>query len=168
MFITTPVNRYRALFATNSTASSITAPAATTTKPTGDGVMDMGVLGSCNAVMFSFFGTATNNQTATALILGWRRVSGLNATDLWVPEKYLLLALTYGALAGVAATPVVASQLFADTIAVTTAFTSAYEVISAADDQMARVKVDHTGAELVEVRPAIGTATSGNALVTLY
>lgn len=169
MVIGTWPDQFRLLFASAVTASSITAPVATTTAPTGDGIINMASNPSSSAAPLSnsaaiaFFGGNDNNETFTARITGWRKIG-----DLWIPTPLLSLAGTLGAMTGVAGQSVTASQLFADTLAASTAFTSAYEIINPTADQVAIVKVDAFGCEKLQVQVAKNTCDSINALAAAF
>ncbi len=151
------------LFAANTAAASITAPAPTNTEPTGDGVLDLrrGGESVMGGAMLHFFGTRTaaDNETFTARLTGWRNVSGL-----WVPVPLLALNLTQGTSTGVAAGDVLDTEYFADTIVVSTAFTSAYEILSPADNTIGAVKVDLAGCRKLQVQLAKGTDATCNVL----
>ncbi len=167
----TRMDPFSKLFASNQTGSSITAPIPTVTEPTGDGILNLesinrvaGALSPPNSVVVAFFGARTGaNQTATARLTGWRKIG-----TLWIPVPLLALALTQGTSIGIAATDVVATDYFVDTITASTAFTSAYELISPADDTVAAVKVDLFGCEKLQVQVAKGTCTSVNALAASF
>ena len=152
------------VFAANASGSSITAPTPTTTEPTGDGVFESilaeGTV-ALNALWLIFYGTrsSADNETFTARVTGWKKV-----TTLWVPIPLLALALTQGTSTGVAAAEVIATEYFADTITASTAFTSAYEIISPADNTIAAVKVDFAGCRKVQVQLAKGTNATCNVL----
>ena len=162
-FIATINDRFAKLFASNQSGSSITAPAPTTTGPSGDGIFDVRAGNHpFNAIALAFFGTRTSadNETFTARITGWRRIS-----TLWVPVPLLALSLTQGTSVGVAGSDVVATEYFADTITASTAFTSAFEIVSPADNTVGLVKVDVFGCELLQVQLARSTNAACNALV---
>jgi hypothetical protein len=169
MTIDTITRPFSVLYAANTTASSITTPVPTVTPPTkGDNgflIMDQG-----SYALFQFFGTTTADQTMVARLTAWRRVNG-SGSALWVPSPLLLLALTLGTPPGVAATPVDASQLFADTIVVTTKWIedTAFAIKSAGDNTVAEVKIDVAGAEYVQVQlHKNASAVSCNALGLTY
>lgn len=156
MYIATPKDRFSVLFSTLVTASSITAPAATSTEPTGDGVITAPV----NSAAIAFYGTNAEDETFTARITGWRR-----AGELWIPVPLLALSGILGAMTGASGQAVTDSHLFADTLSISTAFTSVYEIISPTSDQVAIAKVDLFGCEKLQVQVAKGTCDSVGALV---
>lgn len=158
MNITTFSDAFRSLFSAVVTGGTITAPSATSTEPTGDGILRMDS-NPFNSAVFAFFGGNSNNGTFTARITGWRKIG-----DLWVPVPLLALAGTLGAMTGVSGQSVTNSQLFADTITASTAFTSAYEIINPANDQVALVKVDAFGCQKLQVQVAKNSCDSVAAL----
>lgn len=151
------------LFATDVLASSITAPLPTVTDPAvSSGFLDT-TAGNIAAIVFYGTRTSSDNETFTARITGWR-----NIALLWIPVPLLALAITQGTSVGVAATDVVATEYFADTITASTSFTSAMEIISPADNTIAMVKVDPVGCRYVQVQLAKGTNATCNALGAVY
>jgi hypothetical protein len=164
--IGTLVNEFTKLFAANTAAATITALVPTATEPTGNGVLDaMTNWAGANAAFLQFFGTRTaaDDETLTAKVTGWRLMG-----TLWVPVPLLALALTQGTSVGVASQPVVATEYFADTVTASTAFTSAYELISPADNTIAGVKVDFFGCRKLQVQLAKGTNATCNCLAAVF
>lgn len=161
--LTTPLRPFEKLYAANVTAASITNPTPSTTAPTGDGVFNMALSADAglNAVQLVFYGTRTSadNETFTARVTGYRKVG-----TLWVPFPLLALSMVQGTSVGVAGADVVATEYFADTIAVTSAFTSLYEVSSPADNTIAYVTIDPVGCRYLRVDLAKGTNASCNVL----
>lgn len=156
---------YVKLYIANVAAASITTPAPTTTEPTGDGVID------CEGYSWAelvFYGvrTAADNETFTARVSTYRPVYHGN---LWVPEPLLALNLTQGTAVGVAGSDVVATEYFADTATVATAYLPAaeYAVTSPADNTLATVKVALRGARKLQVQLAKGSNASCNVLCAL-
>lgn len=158
-------NPFAKLFSSNVTvnATPITPPAATLTEPSGDGVIHAGSAFNSLALMFYGTRTADDNETFTARISGWRSIK-VSGVTLWIPVPLLALTLTQGAAAGVANSPIVATEYFADTIAVSATFTSAYEIISPADNTRALVKLDPFGCEKIQVQLVRGTNAACNGL----
>lgn len=154
--------RFQSLFTAVITAGTITAPNATTTEPTGDGILTMNNNpGAFNAAAFVFFGGTAALGTFTARITGWRRIG-----NLWIPVPLLALAGTLGTMTGANGEVVTASQLFADTLTASTVFTSAYEIINPTGNQVALVKVDGFGCEKLQVQVAKNSCTNIAALGT--
>lgn len=164
----------RKLYAANSVATTLTWPVPTTTKPSGNGILDArpnenSAEGLGNQAIVHFFGTTTANQTGSALLIGWN-VAAANGVSLYVPTPLLLVDFTLGAATGVFATAIVGSgELLADTIAIASGgeFSESNIVISPENDSVAAVVVDLLGAALIEVRAYRGTAASVNALAKL-
>jgi hypothetical protein len=152
--------------------ATIVAPKPTTTEPTGDGIFDLVTSGqSASFAAIKFFGTRTSadNETFAARLTAWRKIAGTAGIDLWIPTPLLALSLTQGLSTGVNGAPVGASEYFADTIVVSTAFAPAsYEVISPADDSIGLIKVDLFGSQKLQVQLARGTNLSCNGLAAAY
>ncbi len=170
--ITTLVRRLKKVYSTNQTGSSITSPSPTTTIPTTGIIpaiytVDTGgfLASGGNQYLFYFYAIGANNVTGKAQINGWRKVD--NGT-LWIPMPLIQVDLIFGASTGVAASDVLDTERFADTITLTSGknYTAAYEIIIAGtpDDTVAGLAVDVKGAELIQVQVSVGTATSVNAL----
>lgn len=162
-YISTINARFVSLFSSVVTTGSIAAPVAMANEPTGNGIFSMaqgsGSPVALNSAAVAFFGGNSADGTFTARLTGWRRIG-----DLWIPVPLLALAGTLGAMTGVAGQSVSVSQLFADTLTVSTAFTNAYEIINPASDQVALVKVDLFGCEKLQVQVAKGTCDNVGAL----
>jgi hypothetical protein len=174
MTLETICQDFRVLLAANTTSASITAPIATITEPvtsTTVAVIDMRET-SRNQVLLGFFGAGSSNNAGTVMIYRWRRIAHASEKDryLWIPTPLLGLDVTLGTAAGIAAYPITNSQLFADTLGATTNkdHTDAFEVISNANNEIALVKLDTFGCRKVEVRFAIGTATSLNVFASEF
>lgn len=157
---------WQLLCAANLTTTSVAALTPTATEPTGDGVIDLSPDGTqWNNVLLAFFGVGVADQVGKARVTAWRRVTS-GGTTLWVPETLTLLTFTLGTQTGVAATPIVAANLFADTIAETTAFTTAEEIRQGAtpDQSLATIAIDIKGAEKIQVtfdKNTVGTSVNG-------
>jgi hypothetical protein len=170
-FQTTLIDSAQRLFAANVTGVAITAPSPTATKPSGDGILGpvRGEFEAGNGAKIWFTGTDAANETLTALITGWTYVEGTdNAVGLWVPTPLLALSITLGTATGVAGAIVPETELFADTIAASGAYTSAYEIISPANNSPACLKLDFFGCALVQVQLARGTGASANAVGAVF
>lgn len=163
MFLNTQVDDLQKLFTANTTAATITNRTPTPNEPKGNGILNGR---KANQALLFFHGAGSNNQTMTARITAWSKTS----LGLWVPTPLLGLDIILGPATGTVAGEVVATELFADTISVTsgTGFTSAYEIISPADNTIACIKIDTFGSPLVQVDLAKGTCTSCNALGRMF
>lgn len=169
------------LYATNSTAASITAPAATITDPLGNaGVFQLPVVSGIqqnqslfpassgpNQLSLIFFGVGSAT-TGLARITAWFPTASSTNT-LWIPVPLLALTLTLGSGTGVAGSNILDTDKIAASIVVSTAFTSAYEVISPADNTVACVKLDHFGASRIQVQTGLNSSsTSLNCLYGMF
>ncbi len=108
--------------ATNFTGASFTDLKSTKAKPSGDGVFDLNSLGAttCNALLFRFWGTDTNNETFKVRIWGvaeWKDP----ASDVISYEWTLLAELlcTLGNIQGTAGCMIGSSDFEVDTITLT-------------------------------------------------
>lgn len=106
-------------------------------------------------IMVVPFGTDAANETFDMRIWGWSKVTG---ADLYIPHLIADLAITLGA---VAATPVGALHLLADTIVVTKAEPNII-VSSPANDTPGFALVHLHGAQHVEFEFKVGTAAAAN------
>jgi len=160
----TTVADFGKVCATNSTqSSSFATRIPTTTKPSGDCIIDNGTKLCPNYLMIVPFGTSAANGHFKIRILGWSKVVG-TATDIWFPVKLLDAAeCTLGTAKGLAGCNVDENQFIVDTIATVTG-SDLVEVVSPADDTIAHLSIDTKGFELVEVDFLLNTAASMNAL----
>lgn len=162
MITDTAIRAFSKLFAADTNAGSITAPIPTITAPAAG---DNGFLPMLdgNAAAFVFYGTRTSvdNETFTAQITAWSQVGAL-----WIPVPLLSLALIQGTPIGIAGQTVIATEFFADTITLTTAWAAAatYEINNPANNTIGMVKIDAFGAQFLQVQLAKGTNATCNAL----
>ncbi len=170
---------FRANGATNSTTAG-TAPAnpsPTVTKPSGAGVIDMGMSGnidgaiSSNGLIILPYGVGADDNTFVMTAFAWDilKAVGSGNRDIWVAWPLAAFTCTMGALAGVANTDLPANSLMVDTITLTANFGNANvsnEIISPAGDFQASIVLDTKGAKLVQLIFGMNSsATSANALV---
>ena len=148
---------------TSSTAASLPALAPTTTKPSGNGVIDK----SSHApawVRVVPFGTGSSGQTVTVRVTGWTIVS-----TLWVPVILCEFTATLSTCVGVAGSDVTNSENFADTVsAPITNFGDAGVDCQPKSPQNATPPhyiIDACGCSVFQIDTALGTATAGNALL---
>lgn len=144
--------------------AAFTAPVATETAPSGDGVLD------CRKNPPQFvklipFGVGNAGQTVTVRLIGWSAVGG----KLFIPQVLCEFLATLSTFVGVAGSVVTDTQKFADTVADPTANigregTDCWKR-SPANNTPAEYKVLNPGCVLFRVDVKIGTATSGNALI---
>lgn len=177
----TRIGHFQKLLAANATADSYTSRTVTTTRPASAanvGIIDLNPGPNYNLVQVPttlklvYFGTDTANQTLTSRVYGWNKVSTGNAVKEWYAQLLAEFAITLGASTGAAGRSVVAADLFADTITVTTGVADqGVRIISNGADQTALALVEIPGCELLEIQfnvgPTTETAVSANALWAL-
>lgn len=146
--------------ATNSSDTAFTAPAATTTRPAN--AIEMRRAGSvAGRIMVIPYGLGSDNDVFDMWITGWRRIKADGVT-LWIPTRLVKLTCTIGTCVGVAASPVLATERFADTITASMGISNvSYELFSTADNTPAHAIVNLDGCDLVEFTfdPTTGTPT---------
>lgn len=143
---------------TSSTDTSFTAaeqnptgtkPAASTTRA----VFDRGPgRNERNSLVLLPFGGDADNDQFSLKVVGWNRVGpkAQNGLDLWVSVLLAEIAVTLSsAIPGVAGRQVVATELFADTLSLTSGLAVLYQ--GTADIDLARAEVPVDGYEIVEV-----------------
>lgn len=143
---------YERVYENHSSASSITAPSPTTTKPS-TGVFSpflpyRGEAGISNFIRFLLFGTDAANEDGVCNVYGWNKIG-----SLWIPTLLADLSATLGAATGVAGQLIADTDLIADTIAIdsgTSLAIDSIDIISPADDTVGYVDLDVRGSELVQ------------------
>ena len=134
----------------------------TITEPTGDGIVDLRAPYAFNYLRMCVYGTNTATQTFLARITGWHYLG-----NLWVPMPLITMTGALGAAPGIALTNVGATQLFAKTLAIGTAWSSKYTLISATNiaTLTAWALVDMLGASKAQIQLSInGSSVTLNAL----
>lgn len=159
---------------TNSSAiAAASAKSPTITEPVSDLSAGRGIIAVSddNWLMLEFFGTDAANETGGFAVWGWRRVrpSAAGQSPLWVPHLLAQGTFTLGSLAGVAASPVDADQLFADGITVSTDNSlspPSATALGTGANGAARLALDFEGFALAEVELTTqgGSAASVNGL----
>lgn len=158
------IQKFAKARATNSTATSFTNGQATLTQPSGTGVLSPPTTGQYTRGVLQVvpYGVGSDNQTMNVRVRGWRPTEN----NLWVPVMLVQAACTLGASVGVAASDVLNTERFADTITLSVANTGVdSQAVSPANDSVGHFVVDTKGFPIVEVLMTVGTATSANALV---
>ena len=149
----------RALAANANTSAFTAKTAATTTRPSGNLVYDLGgILGAGGGFRarckLTPFGAGSANDTFSLRVYGWSRVVSADKPDLYWPQILLEIACTLGAMTGVAGGPVLDTELFVDTITVVTeekvGTVGQTTVMSPANDTPAFAEFRLHGAELLE------------------
>lgn len=160
---------FRKVLDTNSTDSSFASKIPTITEPTGTGVIDFAGPGKPmpDTVIIVPFGVGSNNQTFDMRVLGWRPVdptAPATKSRLWVPELLLGISCTLtGSVVGVAASPIVAANLFVDVI--TVSYGIGIKSDPPIDTYPNRVALGLEGYSKLEFIFDMTGATSGNALI---
>lgn len=179
--MSTPAQVFRRALAVNSAASSFAAKIPTVTKPFADGVILI-PNGEDTLDLFPF-GAGSDNDTFDIRVTGWRKAvpassevrlgaGGKNAFIelvggvLWLPSPIVEASCTISAILGVAGAVAVATDRFADTLAINKGIGVANTVTS--DSGPAMLTCDVTGFELIEITFDMTGATNGNALYSLF
>jgi hypothetical protein len=168
--IGTEINGFARVRATNSTATSFTAPTATTTEPTADGVVSVPGrtggrrVGPSNVLLMPF-GTGSDNTTFDVRVIGWRLAGG----SLWVPKILCQFTATLSAFVGVSGSDQVSnSERVADTVSDPVTGTGVVGTTcqpgSPANDTPADYLVDARGVQKLEVQFDLTGATAANCL----
>ena len=179
MYLQTESQHARRVRTTNATDNGFPSRIPTGTKPSGTGgaaaqasasaVIEFGPGITQNSLMLIPFGAGSNDNTFSLRVIGWTLVDEGNSEEfIWVPVVLCELAVTLSSTpVGLANKVVNGSQLFADTITVTTGNANvSTEAVSPTGNVVAHAVVDVKGFELVEVTFTTGgSATSCNALV---
>lgn len=109
---------YRKALTTNSNAASFASKVPTITEPTNDGVIDLAP--SAQWVQILPYGLGSENDAFDMKVIGWRRIGpgpqGPTTNWLWVPTTICVVTCTVSAAVGVAASQVLNTERFADTI----------------------------------------------------
>ena len=153
------------LFASDvSSTSPATVPSATTTAPSGDGVIALlnGPIGGAAPDLIKLCFTAQGSgATGVATIWLWHQVGGVgNLPAIYVPTTLAVLALTSGSNVGVALAAILNTANLVTTIVGTTLNTTANEIISPGDGSMAMFKGDPIGAPFAQVKLQAGNASN--------
>lgn len=171
MIIDTLATGTQVVLATNDTnASAFAARVATSTRPSGVGVFDISNNGNVttNALRVQFFGAGSATNTFKCRILGWNKTPrGSAANDIYTYCTLTEVTVTLGTATGVNGTPIVATNLFADSISLATGFNDDVDVsITAPGTNVpAHLIVDTKGCELIEfLFHRNSSATDCNAL----
>lgn len=181
MFIETRSQRAFKARSVNQTSNGYVSKIATGTTPNGDAgtatgasiitLCHEGITGVSGAVILPY-GVGSNNNTFSMRVIGWDRIGNDPNTLLWVPVMLLEVQVTLSSsCVGVAGREVVATELFADTIALVGTSGNpnvSCEIISPANDTIAHLTLTFKGFAKAELSFTTGaSATSCNALVML-
>jgi hypothetical protein len=162
--VDTLLSQYIKALSANSTDTSFD-QAPTTTKPSGDGVIEARRFGEFtnSTLLVVPYGVGSADDTFDLRVIGWRCID-----TLWVPTILCQVACTLGTATGVDGAAVDNSESFADTISLTSPYGTSgvdVQVSSPADNTVGHFLVDAKGHELIEFCFDLGTADSANALV---
>lgn len=139
------------------------------TRPSGDGVIELGenAAKTGTSLLMLFGGTGQDDAVLTgARILGWSKVKATSPSlrDLWVPVKLAEFAGVCGSAVGIAATPVLNTFFFCDTLTLVSGQGNAnvsHELVSPADNTIAHALLSVKGFELIEVTFDLGANMTG-------
>ena len=182
MLVETLAMRWRRVRTVNCTDNGFPSRIITATEPSGTGnsaaqatssaVFDLtGDFGGAapNAVVIKPYGAGSNNNTFSLRIIGWAKIDeGDPATVEWDPTVLVELAVTLSSTPiGLAGRVIVATDLFADTIALTTGNDDvSCDIVSPTGDVAAHAVADLKGFTKLEVTFTTGgSATNCNALI---
>ncbi len=116
------------------------------------------------------YALASDTNTFNVRVIAWFSVSPPDNDpnkNLYIPVPICELACTVSTPTGLAGTQVLNTELFCDTITITSGDTSLVKVFSAANDTIAWAVIDFLGAPWVEVTFDVNSGpTSMNALYT--
>jgi hypothetical protein len=178
MDVRTREQAWRRWLSANDTSASFPSRIPTLTPPTdttdalrtlegGPNIVRVDVLGADTLELMPY-GAGADDTNFNLRVIGWRCIAGIASTDsaLWIPSSLCTLACTLGTTVGVAATPVVAANRFADVISVT----DGLAVTPGVPDNMSAIALvslsGFMGLELIFNMNS--SATSGNALFAMY
>jgi hypothetical protein len=186
MLVETLSMGWRRVRRTNTTDNGFPSRLIQAAEPVGDGsnvsqtvssaVIDLGSGGviAQNGVIFKPYGAGADNATFSMRVIGWRKMieGGVETTAVWEPTDLCELLCTLSAVPiGLAGKVIVATDLFADTIAIVGTTANAgvsIDVHSPANDRAGFVSLDVFGFQKIEFIFTTGaSATNCNALAAL-
>ncbi len=194
MQIETLSRSYQKAFAANLVATSFASCVATTTEPTGNGVIDLtagGPGGGAGGIVPQYmmvlpYGLGASNDGFSLRIIGWRRCNtplgaATSVLTLWVPTTFVEVACLLGASTGVAGASVLNTECFCDTItpvaarlpdrviAAGTALNSDVRIINLANDEPAFLVTPLFGFEKIKfLGDTTNNTPSMNALLSFF
>ena len=162
---------FKSVLSTNSTATSFTAKTPTTTKPSGDAVLDLFNIGHSlgehipEELVLIPYGTDANDETFDMRVWGWSR----DVTDpndvIWIPVLIIELNCTLG---NITFTDKGASHFLVDTLVEAAGDTTGVVTVSPANDTAARCVVPTDGAQLLEFDFDMILAAGANCLYRVF
>lgn len=161
--MTTYTSKLQSIRATSSTDTTFPSRVATSTNPSGTGVVvDPIVKGSPDWLRVIPFGDGADNSTFDLRVIAW----DVSHLGLWVPTILAQAACTLSAAVGANGFEVTSSQRFADTITLTQVQANVDSKLSSPlGDLIGSFQVQTRGATLIEIIFDLGTATGANALI---
>lgn len=131
---------FRKALAANATTSSFGSKVPTVTKPTNDGVIDL--LSGGGAIVPARikilpYGLGGDNDAFSVRLIGWHKIGNTTSGVLWLPVPLVELACTISQAVGVAGSPVLDTERFADTITIVTEETVTADVTRIGDVELA-------------------------------
>lgn len=125
-----------------------------------------------NSLLLKPYGAGANNNTFSLRVIGWRKMieDGNDATSVWDPTVLCELACTLSSVPiGLAGKVILDTDLFADTITITTGNAGvSLDVVSPTGDVAALAMIDFKGFQKVEVTFTTGgSATNCNSLLAV-
>lgn len=171
----TRCNQFAKFCSANATDASYPSKIATTTTPTGGGVVDLsctsnvyGTMGPSSLLVIPF-GTGSDNNTFKMRLYGWRYCLISGSTTLYIPTILCAFTCTLSAAVGVASATLVATERFADTLTADAMNPASVTLVSNALDTPAHFVVDVKGFTMVEATfDRNSSATACNALYATY
>lgn len=165
----------RRLSSTDFTSTSFTANTPTTTKPSGDNVIDLQDVGIAwvtdhshvpDLVQIHPYGSDANNEDFAMRVFGWSDTQDSSVDDIWIPSLICELNVTLG---NIAATDLGTNMFLPDTITLEKGSSDLVKVTSPTGDLPAYVFMDISGHKLLEFDfdlDAVGSAAaSANVLL---
>lgn len=160
-------------FAADATSATYPSRIPTLTEPTvtnNPGLVELSPkLITGNQILFFPFGQGAASDTFNVQLLGWKQTQVLDTIVLWVPFVLCELTVTLGTTTGVAGTPAVVADLFANNLAIVTGNENIdIELVIPGNNQLAYAMIDLKGNALVEfIVDLDSSATAANGLICL-
>lgn len=147
----------------NATDTSFASKVPTTTKPSGEGVIQLRQNGyAADELLLLPLGTGDADDVFDMKLIGWKE-----AGNLWIPVPLLLVTCTLGTPVGVDGEEVDDSEKFCDTITAGFGVSNvSYQLFSPTNNTIAHVRAKTNGFDLVEIDfdTTTGDPTGANCL----
>jgi hypothetical protein len=156
---------FRVILAANSTSTGFTSKVATTTKPSGNGVIDLQTANSIQKFLqLAPFGTDGSNDTFNMRVWSWVETIDVQPKTVWIPLLLNELNITLGniALAGIGT-----GNYQADTITISAGDGSS-PISSPANDCGANILIHTRGSRLIELDWDLAGAQEAVSMNSLY